>query len=116
MTNPLRWAMMFLEVILVNDKDNGGAKNTEKESKSKEQLLWFETKGGERVKVECIECTHCKEIIPKVGTCADCQTQYEHWKTIEEEETGFLHFIYRCSGCIGDAQKAQKILKPLSEK
>jgi len=39
------------------------------------------------------------EIVPIVGICSDCNTEYEHKNTVENPETGFIHFIYECSGC-----------------
>jgi hypothetical protein len=106
--------MLFLEVNIMNDEGKEGPKN----GQSKVQKLWFLNKKGERVEVECHECEQCKETVPVINTpCADCGTPYIHWKTIEipeGEEKGFLYFIYRCSGCVGNAQKAQKILKPLA--
>jgi hypothetical protein len=67
-------------------------------------------------KNECIDvvvqkCHHCNEIVPKVGACSDCNTEYEHINTVENPETGFIHFIYECSGCPPAKRRAQKIVK-----
>lgn len=100
--------MLFLEVILMEDK-------------TKIQILLFKNKKGETKEVECHTCKHCGEVIPVVGLCAECHTPYQHWKTIEimkgdgvkEEEIGFLYFLFKCSGCNENEQKAQKVLKPI---
>ncbi len=57
------------------------------------------------------KCRHCEEIVPRVGKCPDCNTEYEHKNTVENPETGFIHFIYECSGCPPAKRKAQKIIK-----
>jgi hypothetical protein len=57
------------------------------------------------------KCDHCDENVPKVGTCPDCKTTYIHTKTVENPETGFIHFIYECSGCPPGKRKAQKIIR-----
>ncbi|MCL7414986.1 MAG: hypothetical protein M8349_02845 [ANME-2 cluster archaeon] len=57
------------------------------------------------------ECHHCSENIPVVGTCTTCGTDYIHIRTFENYETGFLHFVYTCSGCPEDHRKAQKMVK-----
>jgi len=57
------------------------------------------------------ECEHCHELIPKVGDCPECGTAYNHLKTVENFKTGFLHYIYECSGCPEDKRKAQKTIK-----
>ena len=56
-------------------------------------------------------CHHCKENVPVVGTCPDCHTEYEHVKTVENPETGFIHFVYECSKCPPGKRKAQKIIR-----
>ncbi|KCZ70370.1 hypothetical protein ANME2D_03285 [Candidatus Methanoperedens nitroreducens] len=66
---------------------------------------------NEVIDVVVCRCQHCNENVPKVGTCPDCSTTYEHKKTVENPETGFIHFIYECSGCPPDKRKAQKIIK-----
>ena len=58
------------------------------------------------------ECQHCHELVPKVGNCPLCGTAYNHLQTIENFQTGFLHYIYECSGCPEDRRKAQKVIKP----
>ncbi len=57
------------------------------------------------------ECGHCTEKIPVVGKCSTCGTEYTHMRTFEDYETGFLHFVYTCSGCPEDQCKAQKVVK-----
>lgn len=57
------------------------------------------------------KCPHCNEMVPKVGMCSDCKTEYEHKNTVENPDTGFIHFIYECSGCPPANRKAQKIIK-----
>lgn len=66
---------------------------------------------NEIIKVLVGLCTHCKEIVPYVGVCSGCNTAYEHTNTVENPETGFIHFIYECSGCPPNKRKAQKIIK-----
>lgn len=66
---------------------------------------------NEVIDVVVRKCDHCNEIIPKVGICSDCSTKYEHKNTVENPDTGFLHFIYECSGCPPAKRKAQKIIK-----
>ncbi len=57
------------------------------------------------------ECLHCRELIPKVGNCPQCGTPFGHTTTVEDFETGFLHYIYECSGCPANERKAKKVLK-----
>ncbi len=66
---------------------------------------------NEVIDVVVCKCDHCNENVPKVGTCPDCKTTYEHTKTVENPETGFIHFIYECSGCPPGKRKAQKIIR-----
>lgn len=66
---------------------------------------------NELIAVVVRKCNHCDEIVPKVGECSDCKTPYEHENTVENPETGFIHFIYECSGCPPAKRKAQKIIK-----
>ncbi len=66
---------------------------------------------NEVIDVVVQKCLHCDEIIPKVGLCPDCNTKYEHKNTVENPETGFIHFVYECSGCPPSKRKAQKIIK-----
>ncbi len=66
---------------------------------------------NEVIDVVVCKCDHCNENVPKVGTCPDCKTMYEHTKTVENPETGFIHFIYECSGCPPGKRKAQKIIR-----
>lgn len=64
-----------------------------------------------RVEIPFYECNHCNELIPDVGDCRDCGTSYDHQKTVDNFNTGFLHYIYECSGCPEDQRTAQKIIK-----
>lgn len=57
------------------------------------------------------ECNHCTEKIPVVGVCSTCGTDYIHMRTFEDYETGFLHYIFTCSGCPEDQRKARKVVK-----
>lgn len=66
---------------------------------------------NEVMDVVVCKCGHCNEIVPKVGLCPDCNTVYAHTKTVENPETGFIHFIYECSGCPPAKRKAQKIIR-----
>lgn len=66
---------------------------------------------NEVVDVVVCKCKHCNEIVPKVGICKDCNTEYEHKNTVENPETGYIHFIYECSGCSPAKRRAQKIIK-----
>jgi hypothetical protein len=66
---------------------------------------------NEVINVIVRKCHHCNEIVPKVGICSDCSTEYEHTNTVENPETGFIHFVYECSGCPPAKRKAQKIIK-----
>ncbi len=66
---------------------------------------------NEIINVVVRKCPHCNEIVPKVGMCIDCQTEYEHKNTVENPDTGFIHFVYECSGCPTAKRKAQKIIK-----
>lgn len=65
----------------------------------------------EMIDVVVRKCPHCNENVPKVEDCPDCKTEYTHTKTVENPDTGFIHFIYECSGCPPDKRRAQKILK-----
>ncbi|MCE8428051.1 MAG: hypothetical protein J5U19_06670 [Candidatus Methanoperedens sp.] len=66
---------------------------------------------NEVIDVVVRKCQHCNENVPKVGKCPDCSTEYLHTKTVENPETGFIHFIYECGGCPPEKRKAQKIIK-----
>ena len=66
---------------------------------------------NEVINVVVRKCHHCNEIVPIVGMCSDCGAEYEHKNTVENPETGFIHFIYECSGCPPAKRKAQKIIK-----
>lgn len=66
---------------------------------------------NEAINVLVRKCHHCNEIVPIVGMCSDCSTEYEHKNTVENPETGFIHFIYECSGCPPAKRKAQKIIR-----
>ncbi len=57
------------------------------------------------------ECPDCRELVPKVGDCPRCGTAYHHIRTVEDFKTGFLHYVYECSGCPEEERKAQKIIK-----
>ncbi len=81
------------------------------ESKSDEYILSAINTKNEIIEVVVRRCNHCNENIPKVGTCPDCHTPYEHSKTVENPETGFIHFVYECAGCPPEKRKAQKIIK-----
>ncbi len=80
-------------------------------SESDEYKLSAVNTKNEIIDVVVSRCSHCNENIPKVGTCPDCNTAYEHMNTIENPDTGFIHFIYECSGCPPGKRKAQKIIK-----
>jgi hypothetical protein len=64
-----------------------------------------------KVEIPFFECNHCDQLIPDVGECGDCGTPYKHLKTVEDFETGFLHYIFECSGCPEGERTARKILK-----
>ncbi len=66
---------------------------------------------NEVIDVVVSKCDHCNEIVPIVGKCPDCKTIYEHVKTVENPETGFIHFVYECSMCPPEKRKAQKIIR-----
>lgn len=63
------------------------------------------------VEISFIECQHCNQMIPDVGMCRDCGTPYNHLKTVEDFKTGFLHYIFECSGCPEGNRTARKIIK-----
>jgi hypothetical protein len=66
---------------------------------------------NEVIAVVVTRCRHCNENVPVVGTCTDCLTEYEHVKTVENPDTGFIHFVYECSECPPGKRKAQKIIR-----
>lgn len=66
---------------------------------------------NEAIDVMVCKCHHCNEIVPVVGICPDCKTAYEHKRTVENPETGFIHFIFECRGCPPEKRKAQKTIK-----
>ncbi len=66
---------------------------------------------NEVIDVVVCKCNHCNENVPVVGTCPDCHTPYDHVRTVENPETGFIHFVYECSGCPPGKRKAQKTIK-----
>ena len=66
---------------------------------------------NEVINVPVRKCDHCNEIVLMVGSCSACNTGYVHKNTVENPETGFIHFIYECSGCPPARRKAQKIIK-----
>lgn len=80
-------------------RPNNGTRVTVLTSKNTVENIFFE------------DCCHCSEKVPVVGKCSVCGTDYEHLRTIDNYETGFLHYIFSCSGCPEDQRKAQKILK-----
>jgi hypothetical protein len=80
------------------------------ESNDEYSLSAINTK-NEVINVVVRKCNHCNEIVPKVGICQDCNTEYEHKNTVENPDTGFIHFVYECSGCPPAKRKAQKIIK-----
>jgi hypothetical protein len=57
------------------------------------------------------ECPECSELVPMVGECQRCGTSYAHVNTVEDFTTGFLHYIYECSGCPEEEKKARKVVK-----
>ena len=65
---------------------------------------------NEVIDVKVRKCYHCNEMVPVVDACSDCHTEYEHKNTVENPETGFIHYIYEC-GCPPGKRKAQKIIK-----
>ncbi|GFO95848.1 hypothetical protein ig2599ANME_0029 [groundwater metagenome] len=81
------------------------------ELKSDEYILSAINTNNEVIDVVVRKCGHCNEIVPKVGICQDCNTEYCHKNTVENPETGFIHFIYECSGCPPAKRRAQKIIK-----
>jgi hypothetical protein len=64
-----------------------------------------------KVEIPFFECNHCDQLIPDVGECGACGTAYKHLKTVEDFKTGFLHYIFECSGCPEDERTARKMLK-----
>lgn len=66
---------------------------------------------NEAIDVKICKCGHCNEMVPKVGRCSECNTEYIHVNTVENPETGFMHFIYECSGCPPSRRRAQKVIK-----
>jgi len=78
---------------------------------SEEYMLSAINTRNEVINVVVRKCHHCNENVPKVGICQDCNTEYLHTKTVENPETGFIHFIYECSKCPPDKRKAQKVIK-----
>lgn len=81
------------------------------ELKTEEYVLSATNSKNEIIDVVVSKCDHCNEIVPKVGNCPDCDTLYAHKNTVENPETGYLHFIYECSGCPPEKRKAQKIIR-----
>jgi len=81
------------------------------ELKSDEYILSAINTKNDVIDVVVCKCGHCNEIVPIVGTCPDCNTPYAHKNTVENPETGFIHFIYECSGCPPEKRRAQKIIK-----
>ena len=83
--------------------DNGSGENISK-------YLALNTK-NEKIEVTVRKCDHCNEMVPIVEICSGCKTAYKHTNTVENPDTGFIHFVYECSGCPPDKRKAQKIIK-----
>jgi len=83
----------------------------EPDIESKEYVISALNTNNVVIDVTVSMCEHCNEIIPVVGTCDDCGTAYVHKRTLENPDTGFIHFIYECEGCPPDKSKAQKIIK-----
>lgn len=83
----------------------------EEPEKKKEYRLTALTTDNTIIEVVVHECEHCHELIPNVGECSQCGTPYNHLKTIEDFKTGFLHYIYECTGCPEEERKAKKIIK-----
>lgn len=78
---------------------------------SDEYILSAINTKNEIIDVVVHKCSHCDENIPKVGYCPDCNTLYEHKNTVENPGTGFIHYVFECSGCPPAKRKAQKIFK-----
>jgi len=57
------------------------------------------------------------EVVPIVGPCSDCNTEYEHKNTVENPETGFIHFVYECSVAPGKKESPEiiKIMMAITE-
>jgi len=68
-------------------------------------------KDNEPIEVVIQECPHCKESIPKVGNCPECNTPLKHLITVENFNTGYTHFVYECAGCPPKERRTQKIIK-----
>lgn len=83
----------------------------EEEEKKPEYKLTALNTSNNIVEVMVQECDHCKELVPKVEDCPSCGTAYNHLDTVENLKTGFLHYVYECSGCPENERKAQKVLK-----
>lgn len=86
----------------------------EPEKRKSYKLTVIDTKNT-RKEISFCECQHCKEMVPDVGVCEECNTPYDHVNTIENFDTGFIHYVYECSGCPEDGRKAQKIIKLIEE-
>lgn len=83
----------------------------EPETESDEYVISALNTKNEVIDVTVSKCEHCNEIVPVVGICGDCDTTYVHKHTLENPDTGFIHFIYECEGCPPDKRKAQKTIK-----
>ncbi len=78
--------------------------------KKKEFKLTALNTQNDIVEIIVEECQHCRELVPRVGNCPKCGAQYSHLNTVENFQTGYLHYIYECA-CPAEERKAQKILK-----
>ncbi|MBE0520797.1 MAG: hypothetical protein IBX39_00835 [Candidatus Methanoperedenaceae archaeon] len=83
----------------------------EPDIENKEYAISVLNARNEVIDVMVSKCSHCNEIVPRVGICGDCNTAYVHKQTLENPDTGFIHFIYECGGCPPDKRKAQKTIK-----
>lgn len=81
-----------------------------REKKNERNFTVLDSKKN-RVEIPFYECEHCNQSIPDVGDCKDCGTSYKHLKTVEDFKTGFLHYIFECSGCPEAERTARKIIK-----
>jgi len=83
----------------------------ESEEKKKEFKLTAVDRYNNVIEVLVHECLDCKELVPVVGNCPQCGEPYNHIRTVEDFKTGFLHYIYECSGCPVEERRAQKVIK-----
>lgn len=78
--------------------------------KKKERTFTVLDSKKNKVEIPFHECDHCSQLIPIVGDCKDCGTSYKHLKTVEDFRTGFLHYIFECSGCPEGERTARKVI------